>query len=69
LFERTQLQNGTSSVLPFIAPWMTLNYGFMYLPDRVLSPITKKYMEVVREIEEDVRVQNLTLLKNYTNQR
>ena len=47
---------------------MTLNYGFMFLRDRVLSPITKRYMEVVREIEEDVKESNLTLLKDFTNQ-
>jgi hypothetical protein len=39
---------------------MTLNYGFMYLRDRILSPITRRYMEVVREIEEEVKERNLT---------
>ena len=65
---QNELENGTFSVIPFFAPWMILNYGFMYFRDRVLSPITKRYMEVVREIEEDVKVRNLALLSNYTHQ-
>jgi DNA-binding transcriptional LysR family regulator len=64
---QNELQNGSFSVIPFFAPWMTLNYGFIYLRDRVLSPAARQYMEVVREIEEGIKVCNLTLMKNYTN--
>ena len=63
---QNELENGTFSVIPFFAPWMNLNYGFMYLRDRVLSPIAKRYMEIVREIEKDVKVRNLALLDNCT---
>jgi DNA-binding transcriptional LysR family regulator len=65
---QNELKSGTFSVIPFFVPWMTLNYGFMFLRDRVLSPIAKRYMEVVREIEVDVKESNLTLFKNFTNQ-
>ncbi len=64
---QNELKNGSFSVIPFFAPWMTLNYGFIYLRDRVLSPAARRYMEVVREIEEEVKVSNLTLMKKYTN--
>lgn len=66
---QNELENGTFSVIPFIAPWMTLNYGFMHLRDRVLSPISKRYMEVVREIEKDVKARSLNLLSEYTHQQ
>lgn len=65
---QNELENGTFSIIPFIAPWMILNYGFMRLRDRVLSPIAKRYMEVVREIEKDVKVRSLNLLSKYTHQ-
>jgi DNA-binding transcriptional LysR family regulator len=62
---KSDLEKGTFSVIPFEAPWLVTNYGFMYLRDRALSPAAEKYMNVVREIERDVEVRNQALLKRY----
>jgi DNA-binding transcriptional LysR family regulator len=56
------LRNGDFSVLAFGAPWMELNYGFIYLRDRMLSPAAEAYMERVRCIEDEVREHNLALI-------
>jgi DNA-binding transcriptional LysR family regulator len=60
-----ELKNGTFSILPFEADWMTLNYGFIFLRNRALSPAAIEYMEIVRHIENDVRIRNHSLLESY----
>ena len=60
-----EINNGTFSVIPFETDWMTLNYGFIFLRDRALSPAAREYMEVVRDIESNVRIRNNILLEKY----
>lgn len=45
------LQSGDLACVPFEAPWLRLNYGFIYLRDRSLSPAAKAFMTEVRQIE------------------
>ena len=58
-----EIKNGTFSIIPFEADWMTLNYGFIFLRNRALSPAAREYMEVVRIIEKNIKKRNNTLLE------
>lgn len=60
-----ELAEGSLSVIPIFEPWMTLNYGFMYLKERVLSPAAERYMTMVLEVEKDVVLRNEKLMKRY----
>lgn len=62
---KNELEKGIFSVIPFKAPELFLNYGFMYLRDRALSPAAERYMDLVREIEHEVDERNQALIKRY----
>lgn len=49
-------------VLPFRANWLRLNYGFITLQDRMLSPATELFMRLVRQIEAGVAARNRELM-------
>jgi DNA-binding transcriptional LysR family regulator len=55
------LRDGQLSVLPFRANWLRLNYGFITLRDRMLSPAAELFMRLVRQIEADVAARNRDL--------
>jgi DNA-binding transcriptional LysR family regulator len=55
------LQSGQFGVLPYRAHWLTLNYGFIYLRDRMLSPAAEEFMRLVREIEAEIAPRNRDL--------
>jgi DNA-binding transcriptional LysR family regulator len=55
------LRSGQLRVLPFRANWLRLNYGFITLPDRMLSPAAELFMRLVRQIEVDVAARNREL--------
>ena len=40
--------------LPFDAPWLSLDYGFITKRGRTLSPAALAFMETVRTIERDI---------------
>jgi len=61
----SELENGCLSLIPFQAPWLATEYGFMYLRDRALSPVAEKYMEIVRELEQEAGVRNQALLDKH----
>lgn len=63
----SDLENGRLSVLPYVASWLVTEYGFMYLRDRALSPVAEKYMEIVRDLEQEAGVRNQELLDKYVN--
>lgn len=46
-----ELKNRTLVELPFQRPWLRLNYGFIYLRDRTLSPTTEAFMREVEAVE------------------
>jgi DNA-binding transcriptional LysR family regulator len=56
------LRSGEFSVLPFRAPWLKLEYGFIRLQKRMLSPATELYMQLVREIEKKLAKRNHELM-------
>jgi DNA-binding transcriptional LysR family regulator len=66
------LQSGEFEILPFRAPWLKLEYGFIRLQKRMLSPATELYMQLVREIEKELVEQNRELMNQlipeYTTQ-
>jgi len=55
------VRGGQLRVLPFRANWLRLNYGFITLRDRMLSPAAELFMQRVRDIEAEVAVQNREL--------
>ena len=57
------LEKGTVEVIPYRRSWMQLKYGFIYLRQRMLSPAAKLYMQIVRDIEDDLSVHNRELIK------
>jgi DNA-binding transcriptional LysR family regulator len=59
------LRSGEFSVLAFDAPWLELNYGFIYLRKRMLAPAAQLYMELVRDIEQDASARNERLKKEF----
>lgn len=55
------VMSGQLSVLPLRAPWMTLDYGFIFVRGRTHSPATVRYMEIVRELESEIAARNQVL--------
>jgi DNA-binding transcriptional LysR family regulator len=59
------VRGGQLGVLPFRAPWLTLDYGFIYLRGRTRSPATERYMELVRELEAELAPRNRALAEQF----
>ena len=49
-----ELKAGRCVTLPVVAPWFSLNYGFVTRRGRTLSPAAKAFMEIVRAIEKEI---------------
>ena len=62
------LQSGEFKVLPFRAPWLKLEYGFIRLRKRMLSPATELYMQLVREIEKEQAKRNHELMNQLVSE-
>jgi DNA-binding transcriptional LysR family regulator len=56
------LRNGELAVLAYRQPWLRLEYGFIYLEHRMLSPAAEVFMALVREIEVEVAARNRELM-------
>ena len=56
------LNSGALSVLSYPAPWLRLDYGFIYLKGRLLSPAAQRFMKIVTEIEAEISTHNRELL-------
>jgi DNA-binding transcriptional LysR family regulator len=61
------LRSGEFKILPYPASRFTLNYGFITLRDRFLSPATQAFMTQARDIEADLMARNSQLLKEYAS--
>ena len=59
------LRHGEFCVLPFRANWLRLNYGFITLRDRMLSPAAELFIQLVRDIEAEVTVRNRELTDEF----
>jgi len=60
-----ELEEGTLVVLPYRADWLTLDYGFIYLRDRTVSPATRAFMEECRRADAALTVREAALQKRY----
>jgi DNA-binding transcriptional LysR family regulator len=49
-----ELSEGVFVRLPFEAPWLNINYGFIIKRGRTLSPAAKSFMAIVRSIESEI---------------
>jgi DNA-binding transcriptional LysR family regulator len=59
------LRRGEYRILSFNAPWLKLNYGFIYLRNRMLSPAAMVYMELAQSIEKKLDAKNRALIEQY----
>jgi DNA-binding transcriptional LysR family regulator len=55
------LRSGELAALPFRASWLRLDYGFIYLESRSLSPAAEAFCAAVRGIEREIEERNRTL--------
>jgi DNA-binding transcriptional LysR family regulator len=55
------LNRGALCVLSYPAPWLRLDYGFIYLKGRLLSPAAQRFMQIVTEIEAEISRRNREL--------
>lgn len=49
-----ELADGRLCVIDFHPPWLTTNYGFVYLRNRSLSPTALAFMEKMRAVEAEI---------------
>ena len=56
------IRSGELEVLRFRAPLFKTRYGFITRRDRLLSPATKMFMDLVRRIEQDIAARNRALM-------
>jgi DNA-binding transcriptional LysR family regulator len=59
------LRSGELVALPFRAPWLRLNYGFIHLSERMLSPAAETYMQLVRDIDKELGRRNCELISEF----
>jgi DNA-binding transcriptional LysR family regulator len=57
-----ELASGTLVALPFKAPWLYTNYGFVHLVGRSLSPAAQAFMERVRKVEQEIVMEEERLM-------
>ena len=62
------VRQGELCVLPFWQPGMNLDYGFIWIRDRLLSPASEMFMDIVRELEVDSARRNLELFQEFCPQ-
>jgi DNA-binding transcriptional LysR family regulator len=55
-----ELMDGALVVLPFEAPWLVTNYGFIRLADRTPSPAALAMIDTVREVEDEIHARAAT---------
>jgi len=63
-----ELREGKLAIVPFFKPWFGLHYGFIFRPNRTLSPATLRFMEIVRGIETEIEERETALRKRYLKQ-
>ena len=55
------LRSGELAVVPFRASWLRLDYGFIYLASRTLTPAAEAFTVLVRQVEREVEERNRAL--------
>jgi DNA-binding transcriptional LysR family regulator len=61
----TAVRSGELRVLPFRAPWLAVELGFVRLRGRPISPAAAAYMQIVREIEPILTRRNQALADEF----
>jgi len=61
------LKSGDLQVLPYSAPWLVLNYGFIQLRGRMRSPAVEAFVETVLRLEKEVDLRNQQLHAHKTD--
>jgi DNA-binding transcriptional LysR family regulator len=60
-----ELEAGILALVPFQQDWMRLNYGFITLRGRTLSPVARQFMDEVRELDRQVAARELELRRRF----
>jgi DNA-binding transcriptional LysR family regulator len=60
-----ELQDGTLVVLPYRAAWMRLDYGFIHLRDRTVSPAARAFMDEARRHESALAAREAALRERH----
>jgi len=55
------LKRGELQVLPYSAPWLALNYGFIQLRGRMRSPAVEAFVNTVLRLEKDIGLRSQQL--------
>lgn len=61
----SELQERTLAVLPYQPEWLRLDYGFIYLRDRTLSPAARAFMDECRRAEAALAAREAALIERY----
>jgi DNA-binding transcriptional LysR family regulator len=64
-----QLRSGQLSLVPLRAPWLHLDYGFILLASRSLSPAAEAFIDRVKEIELVAAERNRALADEFFGER
>jgi DNA-binding transcriptional LysR family regulator len=64
----SSIRQGELCVLPYWQPGMQLDYGFIWIRNRLLSPAAEMYMDIVRELEVDRSRRNQGLFEEFCPQ-
>jgi len=59
------LHSGEFEILNFRAPWMKVDYGFIYRQDRMLAPAATLFMDYIRENEIKVSQRNHEIINKW----
>lgn len=59
------IRSGKLRVLPLRAPWLYVDYGFILLASRSLSPAAEAFISLVKEIEVDAARRNQALADEF----
>ncbi len=60
-----EVEQGLLRPLPFHPDWARLNYGFVRLRQRTLSPTALQYMELVRRVEDEIAEREVALRRRF----
>jgi DNA-binding transcriptional LysR family regulator len=60
-----EVEEGALAVLPYHADWLRLNYGFIYLRDRTVSPAARAFMTEFRRLDAELAAHEVVLQRRY----
>ena len=60
-----EIDDGTLAVLPYRADWMRLDFGFIFLRGRSVSPAARAFMAEFRRLDAELSSQERVLQRRY----